>query len=93
MAEGTEGKRKGFWSAKRIVSLFLIAFGFLFGLLVQHYYIEPLLSNDCVDDLVVCKAQVQALDEESASYAQQVHDLNTVFGFCNNDLQRCLTAS
>ena len=58
-------------------------------MLAQHYYIEPLLSDDYVDGLQVCMAQVQALDEENSAFALQVHDLNLLLNFCTSDLQRC----
>ena len=89
LASEKSGEGKGFWSAKRIITLFLIVLGMFFGMLAQHYYIEPLLSDDYVGGLQVCMAQVQVLDEENSAFALQAHDLNLLLTFCNSDLKRC----
>jgi len=86
--KSSEKDGKSFWSAKRIVSIFLLLFGIIAGMLLQHYYLEPLLTNDCVDSLGICKAQVSALDEENTTCFQQVFDLNRMLNLCNYDLQR-----
>ncbi|MDP6671209.1 MAG: hypothetical protein QGI60_05360 [archaeon] len=76
-----------FWSSKRIVTFFLILFGIFVGMLVQHYYLEPLLSDDCVDDLRFCKTQVSVLNEENNSCYQQNYDLDRLLKDCERNLE------
>jgi len=75
-----------FWSSKRIITFFLILFGIFVGMLVQHYYLEPLLSDECIDDLRFCKTQVLVLDEENNACYQQNDDLNTLLKECERNL-------
>jgi hypothetical protein len=76
-----------FWSSKRILTFFLILFGIFVGMLVQHYYLEPLLSNGCIDDLRFCKTQVSVLDEENSACYQQNYDLDRRLNYCERDLE------
>tara|TARA_Y100000310_G_scaffold336351_1_gene420620 strand:- start:1799 stop:2086 length:288 start_codon:yes stop_codon:yes gene_type:complete len=84
----SERSGKSFWSSKRIITVFLIIFGVILGMLLQHYYIEPALGSGCLDDLLICKAQVQVLDEENEACYQQNYDLNRMVTSCEYDLRR-----
>lgn len=83
-----ESSGKKFWSSKRIITIFILAFVFIFGIMFAHYYIEPMLGQDCMNDLRICKAQVRVLDEENRACYQQNHDLNMLLKACEYDLRR-----
>ena len=83
---GEKGSRK-FWSSKRILTFFLILFGIFVGMLVQHYYLEPLLSDGCIEDLRFCKTQASVLDEENNSCYQKNYDLDRRLTDCERDLE------
>jgi hypothetical protein len=85
---GSKQGGKGFWSSQRIVLFFLLSLALIFGMLVQHYYLGPLLSGGCVEELRICKSQVQVLDEENKACYQQNYDLNRLLTPCIRDLQR-----
>ena len=42
---GLKGARGGFWSSKKILTLFLLLFGIILGIIVGHYVVEPVLSS------------------------------------------------
>ena len=81
------GRKRRFWSSKRIITIFLIVFGIIIGMLAQHYYIEPLISDQCIEDLRICKAQTSVLDEENDACYQQANDLQRLLDDCERDLE------
>jgi len=64
--------RKSFWTSKRIMTIAIIVFGIVVGMLAQHYYVEPLLGEACIEDLRICKAQNQVLNEENVVCYEQL---------------------
>ena len=86
--EKSEHPGNGFWSTGRIILATCLVFVFLFGALVEHYYIEPSISQGCVEELRICKIQGQALGEESRECYQKADDLNRLLADCGRDLQR-----
>jgi hypothetical protein len=77
---------KNFWSSRRILSVFLIIFGLIFGMLLQHYYIEPLIGDNAIDELRFCKTQQAVLNEENEYCYQKVHDINALLRVCSQTL-------
>lgn len=88
--KSTERRRKKFWNSKRILTAFLIIIGIILGMLLQHYYIEPALGQTTFQELKICKAQNQVLDEENDACYQQNYDLNRMLADCERDLGFCL---
>ncbi|MEM4662977.1 MAG: hypothetical protein QXM75_03065 [Candidatus Diapherotrites archaeon] len=56
MSEKDESK-KSFWTTKKILFIFLIVVGIIIGALLQHYIIEPLISNKITEKLKTCEAE------------------------------------
>lgn len=86
--KSTEARGRSFWSSSRIITVFLILFGIIIGMLIQHYYIEPALGETCVEELRICKSQVQVLDEENEACYLRNYDLNRLLTACEYNLRR-----
>ena len=86
--KSVESHGKGFWSSKRIIVVFLIFMGVIVGVLIEHYYIEPVIGEQSVGELHICKSQVQVLDEENEACYQKNYDLNRMLTSCEYNLKR-----
>lgn len=85
--KSSERSGKSFWSSKRIIIVFLVFLGLIVGMLIQHYYVEPVIGERCLGDLSICKSQNQVLDEENNACYQKNYDLNRPLADCQRDLR------
>jgi len=58
-------KKKRFWTSKRVGIAALIVFCLIVGAAIEHYLIEPVIGEYCLEDLRICKQQNQVLNEEN----------------------------
>lgn len=69
--KGKRGKKLG----KMQFFLVLLLVGFALGALIEHLYIEPVLSSS-TKELAECKSTSKLLDAENISCLKQLADLN-----------------
>ena len=66
------GKRS-FWQAKSILVFFSLFFVFVAGILIEHFYLEPLLAPQNFEQLKLCKAENALLQQENADCLSQLY--------------------
>ena len=63
--EDSKKKKKKFWTSKRIGVAALIVFCLIVGAVLEHYLVEPVIGERCLESLRICKTQNQVLNEEN----------------------------
>lgn len=81
-------KKKGF-SSQLVLLLFCLLFGLIVGILVAHFYIEPILAPQTIQELAQCKAQKDLLNIENQNCLTQLYDANGLLKACENELGKC----
>lgn len=72
------------WSSQAVIFISILVFGLIVGIIISHYYVEPLLSGKIISTSEPCYAKTTMLETQLDDCYKCLDDKNIQISSCGN---------
>ena len=83
------GRKRSFWSSRKIITTFVLIFGIIVGIILSHYFVEPIIGQQYFNKYLNCESTRKLLDEQVDECLLNLNNAQSNWEACNEDLLQC----